>query len=169
MTQLKSSSQLDFNKLLTNPPETTPSVSGSGHTPSTNISAVLALTSLIKQQQTLSPQHQNLSPQKNHTPLPGGMSISSPSSQDPVSLQALVSMANMKSPLGVSPDKVTGPVPTIMFTVSPSSQAKTPTSVTPPILTTPTSGDTPTQVMQRASPKKTGSLSLFYRKVSSYN
>uniref|UniRef100_A0A1X7TCS2 Retinoblastoma-associated protein B-box domain-containing protein n=1 Tax=Amphimedon queenslandica TaxID=400682 RepID=A0A1X7TCS2_AMPQE len=67
-------------------------------------------------------------------------------------------MANMRSPLGPSPDKVS--VPTLMLTVSPSSQAKTPTSVT-----TPTSGDTPTPVMQRSSPKKTGSLSLFYRKV----
>ena len=162
MTQLKSSSQLDLNKFLSSSPidssTATPSISTTGPS-SSNISVVLALTSLIKQQQTLSPQHQNSSPHKNHTPLSGGVSLSSPSSQDPLSLQALVSMANMRSPLGVSPNKVS--VPTIMLTVSPSSQAKTPTSVT-----TPTSGDTPTPVMQQSSPKKTGSLSLFYRKVS---
>ena len=142
-------------------------VGGVGGGASGSLSAVLALTSLLKQthQQSLA-----TSPQKSHASNQGGVATSSPSSShDPVSLQALVSMANMKSPLKTSPDKAVGgasSVPTITLTVSPSSQTKTPSKVATPTTATPTSvNNTPTQASQRGSPKRTGSLALFYRKV----
>ena len=140
---------------------------GVGGGASGSLSAVLALTSFLKQthQQTLA-----TSPQKSHASNQGGVTTLSPSSShDPVSLQALVSMANMKSPLKTSPDKAVGgasSVPTITLTVSPSSQTKTPSKVATPTTATPTSvNNTPTQASQRGSPKRTGSLALFYRKV----
>ena len=134
--------------------------------------AAAILSSLLQQKTVSSPQKTSLSP--------GGITnlTNSPTAaaggESPLTIQALVSMANMTSPLKNSPDKsgVGGQpsVPTITFTVSPS-QNKTPQKMMPvatPTVTTPTTGLTGTpQRVSPPKPKRNGSVALFYRKVLS--
>ena len=134
--------------------------------------AAAILSSLLQHKSVSSPQKTSLSP--------GGITnlTNSPTAaaggESPLTIQALVSMANMTSPLKNSPDKsgVGGQpsVPTITFTVSPS-QNKTPQKMMPvatPTVTTPTTGLTGTpQRVSPPKPKRNGSVALFYRKVLS--
>ena len=108
---------------------------------------------------TLLQQHHGISPQKATPILPagGGADVSN------VTIQALVSMANMKSPL-TSPDRIstvpTSSFPSITLTVSPSQK------MTPPQKQAATPNATPTlEPAVAPKPHRTGSIALFYRKV----
>ena len=130
----------------------------------TPLTQAAALLSLIKQQSTSlnRPKSDSTQSPPTNTSLvnlmsPGGTEGSG------VSVQALVSLANMTSPLKTSPEKPGGhvtsapPVPSITVTCSSS-----PTQ-TDNICTTPTSGGG--KMTSPPKPKCSGSIALFYRKV----